>query len=504
MSNKCPKCGTKLSPFYLKPTCPKCGVNIMQYGFDERLEEDKVKAEREWSKLENSLLNIKKSTIGSPWTIIRLILFFTPLASMCLPLFWAGHKNVSLISFVMSIVNHGFDFKAIASEKSYLFAVLSIICVIVFSLVEIICSLFTAKESGYKRNIIAFSLNFIVLAVLSFLSIGFGAKAKIGLIITFLIYLAKFVLHNIVSKKGIKPYNIVIAVVIAGSIVASLFCFYHSNKVVYTAPKVENSDISAVTFNVASAFGTSFEDTDSMTRCIRFANYMNDIKPDLIGTQEINSYWLSELKTELKDYESYGVKRGGDSEEKNSEMNAVFWNKSKFSLLDKNTIWLSETPNKESKYTYLDENGKEAEAGCNRICTYVVLSENKTGKTLVFLNTHLDNASEQALNFGANVVCQKVGALKKEYGENVRIVLTGDFNSTMDSTAYKTIAKNLNDSTDLSKKTATYQEWGYCYTGDEPIDFIFTSGTPSNYTVLNDLNGGYISDHYGIFVGVRF
>ena len=60
---------------------------------------------------------------------------------------------------------------------------------------------------------------------------------------------------------------------------------------------------------------------------------MNDVKPDLIGTQEINSYWLSDLKNELKDYESYGVKRGGDSEEKNSEMNAVFWNKNKFSCL---------------------------------------------------------------------------------------------------------------------------------------------------------------------------
>ena len=36
MSNKCPKCGAKLSPFYLKPNCPSCGVNIVQYGFDER------------------------------------------------------------------------------------------------------------------------------------------------------------------------------------------------------------------------------------------------------------------------------------------------------------------------------------------------------------------------------------------------------------------------------------------------------------------------------------
>ena len=31
MENKCPKCGAKLSVFYLKPECPKCGCNIMNY-----------------------------------------------------------------------------------------------------------------------------------------------------------------------------------------------------------------------------------------------------------------------------------------------------------------------------------------------------------------------------------------------------------------------------------------------------------------------------------------
>lgn len=31
MDNKCPKCGKKLSVFYLKPECPECGCNIMYY-----------------------------------------------------------------------------------------------------------------------------------------------------------------------------------------------------------------------------------------------------------------------------------------------------------------------------------------------------------------------------------------------------------------------------------------------------------------------------------------
>ena len=52
MDNRCPKYGAKLSIFYLKPTCPKCGCNIMYYNMETRLEEDAIKAEKEWSKLD--------------------------------------------------------------------------------------------------------------------------------------------------------------------------------------------------------------------------------------------------------------------------------------------------------------------------------------------------------------------------------------------------------------------------------------------------------------------
>lgn len=504
MSNKCPKCGEKLSPFYLKPTCPKCGVNIMQYGFDERLENDKIKAEHEWQRAEDFLNLIKNSSVGSPIAIMRLVLFFTPLLSMCLPMFYAAHKNVSLIAFVMSIVNHGFDLGAIASDKSYLFAVLAIICVIVFSLVEIICSLFSATKKGYKRNIVAFSVNFGVLFLLSALSICFGARAKAGLAVTFLIYLIKLVLHNAFEHKKIKGKNAALAVIVALSVAASAVCTVLPKNENYTDLPKSNGDISAVTFNVAAAFGSSFEDTESMARCARFADYMNKIKPDLIGTQEMNSFWLKELSAEMADYDNYGVKRGGDSEEKNSEMTAVFWNKNKFSLIDKNTFWLSETPDKESKYIFTDENGKPSEAGCYRVCSFVVLLDNATKQKVAFLNTHLDNASEQTANFGANVVLNKIDELKAQYGDDVRIVLTGDFNETPDGSAYKLVAAKLNDCTDVSKKTATYQEWGYRSTGNDPIDFIFTTGKGSDYTVLNDLSNGYVSDHYGVYSNITF
>ena len=52
MDNKCPKCGYKLSIFYLKPICPKCGCNIMYYNMESRLEEDAITAEKEWRNLD--------------------------------------------------------------------------------------------------------------------------------------------------------------------------------------------------------------------------------------------------------------------------------------------------------------------------------------------------------------------------------------------------------------------------------------------------------------------
>lgn len=100
-----------------------------------------------------------------------------------------------------------------------------------------------------------------------------------------------------------------------------------------------------------------------MTRCARFAAYMNQCKPDLIGTQEMNIYWYKALQTTLPDYDAYGVQRGGDATDWNSEMNPVFWNKTKYTALEKNTFWLSETPNKASRYTYTDENGQPGQAG---------------------------------------------------------------------------------------------------------------------------------------------
>ena len=46
--NKCPKCGKKLSVFYVKETCSDCGCKLMYYNMENRIAEDESKAEAEF------------------------------------------------------------------------------------------------------------------------------------------------------------------------------------------------------------------------------------------------------------------------------------------------------------------------------------------------------------------------------------------------------------------------------------------------------------------------
>lgn len=204
MSNKCPKCGAKLSPFYLKPNCPSCGVNIVQYGFDERLESDKIRAEKEWERFDNFLNGLKMSSIGSPIAIVRLISFFLPIVALLIPVYKVNGAGINLISIIKSIIS---DSTSVFQNKAMLLCFISFAAVILTSLVCAVISLFSYTKNGYKRNIILSGIQictFIALitaAVINGASIFAGAAAVILLQILTL-YLHKKYKKNIEENKN--------------------------------------------------------------------------------------------------------------------------------------------------------------------------------------------------------------------------------------------------------------------------------------------------------------
>ena len=198
MSNKCPKCGAKLSPFYLKPNCPSCGVNIVQYGFEERLESDKIRAEKEWERFDNFLNGLKKSSIGSPISIVRLISFFLPIVALLIPVYKVNGAGVNLISIIKSIIS---DSASVFQNKTMLLCFISFAAVILTSLVCAVISLFSYTKNGYKRNIILSGIQICTFIALGTAAVINGASIFAGAAAVILLQILTLYLHKKYKKS---------------------------------------------------------------------------------------------------------------------------------------------------------------------------------------------------------------------------------------------------------------------------------------------------------------
>lgn len=276
------------------------------------------------------------------------------------------------------------------------------------------------------------------------------------------------------------------------------------------SPKVEiksaderinnNESLLIASYNTAAPWGNLLEGTYTTRRANLFAQQVNDTMPDVLGVQELNSMWAEKMEELLPQYAYYGVKRGGDGSEKTSEMSGIFYLKEKFELLERDTFWISLTPETESKFDG---------AGCNRICSYVVLKNKETGFVFAHLNTHLDNVSTEAQNLGGQLIAEKAEELKNKY-DGLSVVVTGDFNQYADGPAVQALTENgfanACNISDENKNTLTYHGWGvFDHIG--PIDFIFADDSLNikNYNVhAYKVDNSYVSDHFMITAEIEF
>lgn len=93
MASTCPNCGKKLHIWNVKAECSSCGVSIPNYNWQTRLEEDNVKAEKQFAVFYRSLNLIAYSIWGTKLRIARLVLTFLPAIGFILP--WATLKSDS-------------------------------------------------------------------------------------------------------------------------------------------------------------------------------------------------------------------------------------------------------------------------------------------------------------------------------------------------------------------------------------------------------------------------
>ena len=232
----------------------------------------------------------------------------------------------------------------------------------------------------------------------------------------------------------------------------------------------------------------------------RVAQYIKDMKLDVVGTQEVLHNQFEDLKAMLPDFEAVGVAR--DDGKTKGEYSAVYFNKKKFDALDSGTFWLAENPDSIGMIGW--------DADCVRICTWAKLKEKKTGKIVMTLNTHLDHIGKESRKQSALLIIEKI----KEIVGNQPAIVTGDFNVTDQSDAYATMTTNefvMKDAHKIAEKVTgvNYTFHGFTRVPQErrkKIDFVFV--TPQVRVLQSEVLGenpeAILSDHCPNWVEVEF
>ncbi len=150
--------------------------------------------------------------------------------------------------------------------------------------------------------------------------------------------------------------------------------------------------------------------------------------PDVIGFPELQSGNLETYREQLPEYDYVLGPEGGNHEP--YDYNPIFWNPSRFELIDPGGFWISRTP---------DVHSADWETAWVRCATWVRLRFSETGESFIHLNTHLDHVSELARNEGSKLILYRISQLGADV---MPAIITGDFNSIPGSSAYRIFTDN--------------------------------------------------------------
>ncbi|MGN0468035.1 MAG: endonuclease/exonuclease/phosphatase family protein [Acutalibacteraceae bacterium] len=296
------------------------------------------------------------------------------------------------------------------------------------------------------------------------------------------------------SKKIIiAVLCVLLAVILAG--VGTVFCYYPhyliNKKSVSVSDNSQPGEIRVMSSNLRCF---SLDDLGKKSWFYRADLIIKNIEketPDIIGFQECTKLHYSYLCDRLEGYDSILTYRDDSAF---SEACPIFYRSSKYELIDKNSFWLSETP---------EEMSIDWGSACYRICSYVILKEKESEKQFVVFNTHLDHVSDEARIKGIGVILEKID----QFGSLPSMIM-GDFNAEEDSETYKSVTENFLDVKYQTKNTmtsCTYQNYGQ-ELNRNCIDYLVISKkgfTVNSYKVVTDTyDGVYPSDHFPLSVSL--
>lgn len=260
---------------------------------------------------------------------------------------------------------------------------------------------------------------------------------------------------------------------------------------------LEAGELGVMTFNLKVAVDGPPHSWEERRQVV--AELLTAEAPHLLGTQEGLYRQVRDVAAILGDhYRWIGMGREGGSRD---EFLAVFFDTRRVEPVEFDHFWLSETPDVVGS--------KSWGTGCVRMATWVRFLDREHGLEFVQVNTHLDDASEEARRRGAELVAATVSRL----GAEASVIVTGDFNSRpKESRPYRTLVDDAGLVDTWETAEVRGPEYGTCHgygplvEGGDRIDWILTSSdVRSRAVMLNPIQsrGRYPSDHMPLQAALR-
>ena len=219
--------------------------------------------------------------------------------------------------------------------------------------------------------------------------------------------------------------------------------------------------------------------------------------PSIIGIQEGLLNQVQYLDSCLTNYEYIGV--GRDDGKELGEFCAIYFDTTRYAVLNHSTFWLSETP---------DTISVGWDAALERICTYGLFKDRKTAEEFWVFNTHFDHMGARAREQSSGLILKMI---KKINRRSLPIILMGDFNSIPNSPPVNKIKTELSDALEIALEelqgpTGTFNGFDADLPIKKRIDYIFTGNFKAlSYLHINDRlnNNRHISDHLPVMVKIQ-
>jgi len=253
-------------------------------------------------------------------------------------------------------------------------------------------------------------------------------------------------------------------------------------------PAMAQAPLKVMSFNIRYANDTDGVNAWPNRRDVTVA-MLEKAAPDLFGTQELLKVQGDYLVAKLKNYAWFGTdRRGGHAD----EHMGIFYRTDRLKLVETGQFWLSDTPEVVGSITWGHP--------LPRMVTWGLFETKVGARRFYAFNTHLPyrDEDEDARTKGAALILARIKAIAGD----LPVVLTGDFNTTPDSAAHRTLATALVDARASAPVKLGPAETFHGFTGkaDKQIDWIFLRGFSAKRvtTITDHLGAVQTSDHFPV------